>query len=141
MGEAVNQVAFELPSLPGSLNVLYELNRPDSGLPRKRLKPEWALWVSKMMPYIPAFRVAENSVLRVDRCYHLPWFYGNGRWRKVDVVNMDALLFNVITRKVGIDDLFVKQGFLDSRDSQANKVTVVLTEVTEAEWRAVRETA
>lgn len=114
--------------------MLYELNRPDSGLPRKRLKAEWSLWVSKMMPYIPPFKVQLDSILRVDRCYYLPWFYGNGRWRKVDVVNMDALLFNLIARKVGIDDLYVKQGLLDSRNSPENKVVVVLTEITKAEW-------
>lgn len=130
----MNTVKCELPSLPGSLNVLYELNRPDSGLPRKRLKGEWALWVSKMMPYIPAFKVQPDSILRVDRCYYLPWFYGNGRWRKVDVVNMDALLFNLVSRKIGIDDLYVKQGLLDSRNSPANKVAITLTEITKSEW-------
>ena len=98
-----NTISFVLPSLPASLNVLYELNRPDSGLPRKRLKAEWSLWVSKMMPYIPAFKVQPDSILQVDRCYYLPWFYGNGKWRKVDVVNMDALLFNLVSRKVGIE--------------------------------------
>lgn len=132
---SANSVSFELPSLPGSLNDLYELNRPDSGLPRKRLRSEWALWVSRMMPFIPPFSIAETSVLRVDRCYYLPWFYGNGRWRKVDVVNMDALLFNLVTRKIGVDDSLVKTGMLNSVDSHLNKVHVTLTEVVEAEWR------
>lgn len=131
-----NTISFVLPSLPASLNVLYELNRPDSGLPRKRLKAEWSLWVSKMMPYIPAFKVQPDSILQVDRCYYLPWFYGNGKWRKVDVVNMDALLFNLVSRKVGIDDLYVKKGMLDSRNSLANKVAIVLTEITKAKWEA-----
>lgn len=135
ISQGSNSISFWLPSLPGSLNDLYELNRPDSGLPRKRLKAEWSLWCSKMMPYIPAFKVKENSILRVDRTYHLPWFYKNGRWRKVDVVNMDALLFNLVTRKVGIDDLYVKRGMLDSRNSEANKVQVVITEIPEAEWK------
>lgn len=134
MVESVNRIGFQLPSLPGSLNDLYELNRHDSGLPRKRLKATWALWVSKMFVYVPAFRVQPDSILRVDRCYYLPWFYGNGRWRKVDVVNMDALLFNLVSRKIGIDDLYVKQGMLDSRNSPANKVAIVLTEITKAEW-------
>jgi hypothetical protein len=136
-----NSISFTLPSLPGSLNDLYELNRHDSGLPRKRLRSEWALWVTKMMPLVPAFTIQPNSVLRIDRCYCLPWFAKNGRWRKVDVVNMDALLFNLVTRKIGVDDLYVKQGYLDSRNSQENKVEVVITEVTEAEWKFVAEGA
>lgn len=130
-----NTVSFTLPSLPGSLNDIYELNRHDSGLPRKRLRKEWALWVSKMLPYVPAFYIAENSILRIDRCYHLPWFYGNKKWRKVDVINMDALLFNLVTRKIGIDDSLVKMGMLDSHDSPLNKVDVVITEILESQWR------
>lgn len=130
-----NKVSFTLPSLPGSLNDLYELNRPDSGLPRKRLRAEWALWITKMLPYIPAFRVSADSVLRVDRCYYLPWFTKHGKWRRVDVVNMDALLFNLVTRKIGLDDSLVKQGFMDSRDSGENKVDVVMTEITVDQWK------
>ena len=130
-----NKVSFTLPSLPASLNVLYELNRPDSGLPRKRLKAEWALWVSKMQPYIPAFTIADTSILRVDRTYFVSWFYGNGRWRKLDVVNMDALLFNLVTRKIGVDDSRVKCGMMDSMDSSDDCVAVVLTEITETDWK------
>lgn len=130
-----NKISFTLPSLPASLNELYELNRHDSGLPRKRLRAEWSLWVTKMIPHVPAFTIQPNSVLRIDRCYYLPWFYKNGNWRKLDVVNLDALLFNLVTRKFGIDDLFVKRGYLDSHDSQEHKVEVVVTEVVEAQWR------
>lgn len=136
-GVPANTVSFTLPSLPASLNVLYELNRPDSGLPRKRLKAEWSLWVSRMMPFIPAFTMQPNSILRVDRKYFTSWFYGNGKWRKTDVVNMDALLFNLVTRKIGIDDSLVKRGYLDSVDSDANKVEVTIVEVTENEWRSI----
>lgn len=130
----LNQVGFTLPSLPGSLNELYEFNRYDSGLPVKRLKAKWAMWVSMMFPYVPAFSIAKDSVLRIDRCYYLPWFAGNGKWRRIDVVNMDALLFNLISRKVGIDDLYVKCGMLSSRNSTENKVDVVMSEVTAMEW-------
>lgn len=131
-----NIVSFVLPSLPGSVNELYELNRPDSGLPRRRLKPEWALWATRMMPYIPRFKMEPNSILRVDRNYHYPWFYKNGKWRKADAANMDALLFNTICRKIGIDDLYLKRGWLNSTDSADGKVEVRLIEIPEAVWRA-----
>lgn len=131
----VNKAHFELPSLPGSLNEIYELNRHDSGLPRKRLKATWSLWITRMLPYIPAFSIAETSVLRVDRIYYFPWFTSKGTWRRVDAVNFDALLFNLVTRKIGVDDSLVKYGWMSSRNSQENKVQVTLTEVPEAAWR------
>lgn len=136
VGASANTVRFTLPSLPGSLNEIYELNRHDSGLPRKRLKGEWSLWCSRMAPFIPPFTIADTSVLRVDRLYAVSWFYGNGRWRKLDVVNMDALLFNLVTRKIGVDDSKIKCGMMNSIDSKDNRVEVVLTEVTEAEWKS-----
>lgn len=129
-----NTVSFVLPSLPGSLNDLYELNRHDSGLPRKRLKAEWSLWCSRMAVHVPPFKMQPDSVLRVDRCYFHSWFYLNKKWRKVDVVNMDALLFNLVSRKIGIDDSLVKMGMLESRNSPTNKVAIALTEITKAEW-------
>lgn len=131
----INRVSFTLPALPGSLNDLYEINRPDSGLPRKRLRGEWALWVSRMTPLVPAFEIRPSSVLRVDRTYYLPWFYSNKRWRRVDVINMDALLFNLVTRKIGVDDSRVKCGWLDSHDSQNPRVEITMTEVSEDQWR------
>lgn len=132
----VNKIHFELPSLPGSLNEIYELNRHDSGLPRKRLKVIWSLWITRMLPYIPAFSIAETSVLRIDRIYYFPWFTSKGTWRRVDAVNFDALLFNLVTRKIGVDDSRIKAGMLESRDSSANKVEITLTEVLEKEWKA-----
>jgi hypothetical protein len=49
---------------------------------------------------------------------------------------MAKLLFDTISKKIGIDDLFIKQGWLDSRDSQDGKVKVKLIEIPENEWRA-----
>lgn len=130
-----NSVSFSLPALPGSVNEIYEINDRSSGLPRKRLKAEWALWVSRMLPYVPRFEVAVNSIVRVDRCYYYQWFYANGNWRRCDAANMDKLLFDLIERKTGINDLYFKQGMLDSRDSKSGKVAIVLTEITEEQWR------
>ena len=131
-----NQVVFVLPSLPGSVNEIFELNRPDSGLPRRRLKAEWALWATKMMPHILAFSVQPMSIVRVDRWYHYPWFYKNGKWRVADVANMDKLLFDTLSKKLGINDLLFKQGWMGSRDAVDGKVVVRLSEVTESQWRA-----
>lgn len=136
-GGSINSVTFQLPSLPGSVNEIFELNRPDSGLPRRRLKVEWAIWATKMMPHILPFRIEPMSIVRVDRWYHYPWFYKNGKWRVADVANMDKLLFDTLAKKLGINDLLFKQGWMGSRDRQDGKVIVRLTEIPEAQWRLV----
>lgn len=129
-------VTFTLPSLPGSVNAIYEPGYSiGSSQPQWRLKNEWALWATRVKPYIPLFKVVTNSVVRIDRCYFYKYFYGNGNWRKADVANMDKLLFDVVAAKTGINDLYFKCGWMDSKDSLENKVIVTLTEITEAEWR------
>lgn len=137
----VNSVSFTLPSLPGSVNIIYEprrsiyTNKPDWGL-----KAEWAIWATRMSPYVSRFsRVSESSVIRVDRCYYYPWFCKNGSWRRADTSNMDKLLFDTVSRKIGVDDLFFKCGWMDSRDSSNARVDVTLTEVMQVEWEQRRE--
>lgn len=135
MEGAANTVKFCLLSLPGSKNIIYEFGYTvNSPRPQKRLKAEWALWASRIKPNIPLFKIAEMSLIRIDRCYYYPFFYGNNRLRKVDTANMDELLFDVVAQKIGVDDSKFKFGYLDSRNSQDSRVDVILTEVTKAEW-------
>jgi hypothetical protein len=132
-----NSVSFRLLSLPGSVNQIYEFGYTiNSPRPERRLKAEWSVWATKVKPYIPLFRIAENSIIRIDRCYGYPWFYQNRNWRKVDTANMDKLLFDVVSQKIGIDDSMFKCGLMDSVDSADGFVDVVMTEITETEWRA-----
>jgi len=134
-----NEVRFVLPSLPGSVNEIYELNRPDSGLPRRRLKAEWAIWATRMMTHILPFSIQPMSIVRVDRWYFYPWFYKNGKWRVADVANMDKLLFDTLAKKLGINDLLFKQGWMGSRDAASSRVIVRLREIPEAQWRAAND--
>jgi len=131
-----NEVRFVLPSLPGSVNEIYELNRPDSGLPRRRLKAEWAIWATRMMTHILPFSIQPMSIVRVDRWYFYPWFYKNKKWRVADVANMDKLLFDTLSKKLAINDLLFKQGWMGSRDATSGRVVVRLREIPEAQWRA-----
>jgi hypothetical protein len=136
----VNRVSFTLPSLPGSVNTIYGPRRTMYSQNGWGLKDEWVIWSTKMIPYILPLphKVAKNSIIRVDRCYYYQWFTNEGNWKIVDTANMDRLLFNIIAKKIGIDDLFFKQGYMDSLDSSKNQVEVVLTEITEAQWRAAQ---
>lgn len=137
LGHGGQSVTFTLPSLPGSVNEIYAPGYSiGSSQPQWRLKSEWALWATKIKPHILLFKIAANSIVRIDRCYYYRFFYGNGHWRKADTANMDKLLFDTIAAKIGVNDLFFKCGWMDSRDSAENKVVVTLTEITEAEWRS-----
>lgn len=132
-----NRVRFILPDLPGSVNEIYAPIRSIySPVPRWGVKAEWKLWGTNMWPYVPAFEIREHSIIRVDRIYYYEWFTKLGKWRKADVANMDKLLFDIISRKIGVDDLYFKEGMMSSRDSDQGVVEVTLTEVEEEKWKA-----
>lgn len=140
-GESVNVVSFTLPSLPGSVNVIYGPKRTIHSVNGWGLRDEWLIWMTKMTPHVLPFprKIQPGSVIRVDRCYYYPWFTKTGQWRRADTANMDKITFDLISRKLDIDDLYFKSGWMDSRDSDNPRVDVTLREVTRLEWESGRE--
>lgn len=137
----VNRISFTLPSLPGSVNIIYGPRRTIYSENGWGLKDEWLIWATKVKPYVLLLpcKPANSSVIRVDRCYYYPWFCKNGNWKKIDTSNLDKLLFDTISQKIGIDDRFFKSGWMDSCDSSNPRVEVTLTEITKTEWERRRE--
>lgn len=137
----VNSISFTLPSLPGSVNVIYGPRRTIHSTNGWGLRDEWLLWATRMTPHILILprQLQPDSLVRVDRCYYYPWFTKEGRWRRADTANMDKLLFDTVSKKLGIDDLYFKSGWMDSRDSDNPRVDVTLREVTRVEWESRRE--
>lgn len=133
-----NTISFLLPSLPASMNDLYCIRRSSiySPVPTLDIKDEHKLWRTSVAKSIPRFTVAPNSLVRVDRIYYYPWFYKNGSWRRFDSFNLDAMLFNLIKTRIDHDDMFFKEGLLQSRNSPDRRALVTLTEIPESEWRA-----
>lgn len=140
-GGGTNRVSFTLPSLPGSVNTIYAPRRTIHSQNGWGLKDEWLIWSTKVKPYVLLLprRIDDYSIIRIDRCYYYPWFTKEGNWRRADTANMDKLLFDVVSQKIGIDDLHFKQGWMDSRDSSNPRVEVTLTEVARSEWESGRE--
>lgn len=135
---SLNRVSFTLPSLPGSVNTIYGPRRTIYSQNGWGLKDEWLIWSTKMIPHVLILprRKTKDSIIRVDRCYFYPWFTQDGNWRRADTGNMDKLLFDLIAKKLGIDDLFFKQGLMDSRDDPNGRVVVTLTEIMRRQWEA-----
>lgn len=137
----VNTVSFTLSSLPGSVNVIYGPKRTIHSANGWGLRDEWLLWMTRMTPYVRGLprSLQSDSVIRIDRCYYYPWFTKTGQWRRADTANMDKITFDLISRKLGIDDLYFKCGYMDSRDSDNPRVEVTLTEIPKIEWASKRE--
>lgn len=134
---SLNRVTFTLPLCPPSVNSLYSINyKAANPADRVSLKPECRRWKSDAKMYIPRFKIAEDSVLRVDRVYYYAWFTKSKTWAKRDAFNMDKLLFDMIAEKIGVDDRRFKEGNMVSVNSKVEKTVVTLTEIPCSEWSA-----
>lgn len=140
-GATVNTVSFTLPSLPGSVNVIYGPKRTIHSPNGWGIRDEWLLWMTRMTPHVGVLprRPLPDSIIQIDRTYYYPWFTKERNWRRADTANMDKITFDLISRKLDIDDRYFKCGWMDSRDSNNPRVDVTLTEVTRLEWERGRE--
>ena len=132
-GGVRRQIKCTLPSLPPSHNRLYVVNH----IQRKvYLSDDARRWKSKMMLLVPRFDIADSSLLRIDYVAYYAWLHHNGKRRKLDASNFMKLLHDTVCAKLGVDDSRVSEGSFASVDSVGEKVDIVMTEITEATWRA-----
>ena len=120
-------IKFNFPSLPPSINSLYEI------VWRRRevnLKPEARRWKSASKEYVPRFEIAGTSLLRIDFIAHYPFFHGNGTMRDFDSQNLLKLAIDCICEQLEIRDKRAKSGSWESVDEERQFLEVILTEVT-----------
>lgn len=133
-----NTVTFKIPSLPGSVNLIYAPRHTiHSDKFSYGLKDEWVIWKTQMKVFVPKFKIADDTLIRIDCRYTYNWYYKNTNLRVVDTHNMVKLLIDLIAEKVGFNDCRAKSGSWASVHNPTESfVEVTLTEIAESEWRA-----
>lgn len=122
----LQQLRFTIPSLPPSVNALYQIIYAQR---RVELKPEARRWKSESKKYIVGFRPREGSLIAVDATFHYRFLTANGNQRVFDAANLLKLLIDCIAEKCGFNDCLVRHGSWSSVDSSDERVEVVLREV------------
>lgn len=125
-GSNGNEYRFTIPSLPPSVNALYQIIYSQR---RVELKPEAYRWKSDSKKYIVGFRPREGSLIAVDAVFFYRFQYVNGKPRVFDAANLLKLLIDTIAEKCGFNDCLVRHGSWSSVDSVEEKVVVVLREL------------
>jgi hypothetical protein len=120
-----NEVRFTLPSLPVTVNSLYQIRYSTREV---FLRPECYRWKSESKRYVPRFKVAQDSSVEIHATYHFPFHYKNGKPRVFDVANLLKLTIDTIAEKCGFNDFLVRAGSWDAVDSTEEKVEVVVRE-------------
>lgn len=122
----VNEVHFTLPSLPVSVNSLYNVIFSQR---KVELKNECRIWKSESKRYIPRFQVSEGCSVEIHATFHFPFHYRNGKPRVFDVANLLKLTIDTIAEKCGFNDFLVRGGSWASVDSINEKVEISMREV------------
>lgn len=122
----MNQITFTIPSLPPSINALYDI---DYRRRRVELKPAARQWKSSSKEYVLRFTIAEDSMLAIDFVFHYSYYNGRGNLRIFDSANLTKLAIDCICEKLGVNDCRVKSGSWSSVDSEKEFVEVTLREI------------
>jgi hypothetical protein len=125
-GSGERKVRFVVPSLPPSVNALYEIIYSQR---RVQLKKECYRWKSDSKEHIPRFQPRAGSLVAVDATFYYRFLYANGKPRVFDAANLLKLMIDCIAEKCGFNDCLVRYGSWISIDSQSEKVEVILREV------------
>lgn len=122
-------VRFTIPSLPPSINGLYQIIYAQR---RVELKPEARRWKSDSKAHVPRLQVREGSLVSVDATFYYCFYYANGKPRVFDAANLLKLMIDCIAEKCGFNDCLVRHGSWSSVDTKDEKVEVTLREITNA---------
>jgi len=117
---------FTIPSLPPSVNALYQIIYSQK---RVELHPEARRWKSSAKEHVPRFSPSVGSLVAVDATFYYRFHYNNGKPRVFDAANLLKLLIDCVAEKCGFNDCLVRHGSWSSINSDVERVEVVLREV------------
>lgn len=121
-----NHVTFTLPSMPVSINSMYNVIFSEK---RVELKPQARAWKTKAKERMPPWKITPGASVRIDTHFEFPRQHKNGSLRVKDVSNYLKLLIDAIAERYGFNDNIVTCGSWSSADSEREQVTVTVSEV------------
>lgn len=125
----IEELKFTIPSLPPSVNSIYQIIFHQK---RVMMKPEVRQWKTNAKMYIPEIKAHEDSYLfKLDAVFTYNFLFKNGKIRKFDTHNLMKVLCDAIAEKCGFADELVKFGSWESYHSQTDeRVQVTLSQIT-----------
>ena len=121
-----NYIHFILPSMPVSVNSLYQVIYSQR---RVELKPEARKWKTEAKAQMPRWQYSANAFIRIDVRFECPLSTKNGKPRIRDVANLLKLLIDAVAERYCFDDCLVRAGSWSSVDTKQERVLVTLSEI------------
>lgn len=115
------EIEFYVARKPPSMNALYQIHYHQR---RVVLKPEVRRFKDYFKRHVPQFHAGSDTKLAVDMSIHHDWYFKNGRFRKLDVQNMEKIIIDSIFEMVEPDDCQVWDGHWEKIQSEEEGITV-----------------
>lgn len=114
-------ISFKIPSLPSSMNKMYQINYNTRQI---FMAPDVRVWKSKAKLFMPVWKVEEGESVAISLKFVLNFYFKNGNPRKIDGHNLSKVTVDSIVERYGIDDSAYKVPIvicksLHSEDEQA----------------------
>lgn len=121
-----NAVRFTLPSMPVSVNGIYQIIYSQR---RVELKPEAWQWKRDAKEKMPPWKLQSNSsLICVDVMFFYEFYDSKGGLIEKDTHNYMKLLIDAIAERYGFRDSRVKKAPCDSLPSKTESVRVIVSE-------------
>lgn len=97
------QVKFKVSFLPTSVNRMYSYNHHTKTMYLTEEARHFKMAIKLACPKIQF--ISDKPKIRIEIWYHSPtWICKNGKFRKRDIQNMDKILIDAISERLGVDD-------------------------------------
>lgn len=125
--KVLDEVSFSIPSLPPSVNAIYQIIFHQR---RVEMKPDVRLWKTQAKEYVPRIEAKdETEFFMIDAVFCYPFFYKNGKVKKLDTQNLLKVMIDAIAEKVGFNDTLVKFGSWQSYHDEDERVYVTVKQI------------
>lgn len=97
---------FRVDFLPTSVNKMYSYNHHSKTMYLTEEARHFKMAIKIACPKVEF--VSKQPKIRIEIWYHSPaWICKNGKFKKRDIQNMDKMVFDAISERLGVDDSHV----------------------------------
>lgn len=122
----INSVRFVLPTMPVSVNSLYEVWWQTREVKKSR---DYWRWATDAKGHMPPFKLrSADSFICVDVVFYYNFYTKEGKLRKYDTHNLMKALIDTIASRYGFRDERVKRCPTDSLPSKQERAIVTVSE-------------
>lgn len=119
-------LSFSISEIPPSYNQSISINY---NLRQVSLSKEAREFKQRVKEFMPHWKPDKDSLFGITISMHYDWYYKNGKLRKLDLSNLDKLVIDAVSEKMGIDDSHIVQVYLFKIQNITNSHTDILVTI------------